>query len=54
LALVALGIETYVFTVAYPSFARIREREFPERRAFHANRITYSIGPALVARRLSP
>jgi len=24
------------------------EREFPELLAFHANRITYSIGPALV------
>ncbi len=47
-SLVALGIETYVFTIAYPypGFARIGEREFPDRHAFHANRITYSIGPA--------
>jgi hypothetical protein len=47
-ALLALGIELYVFTVAYPLFAMIGEREFPAVHAFHAARITYSIGPALV------
>ena len=47
-ALVALGIELYVFTVAYPLFAMIGEREFPAVHAFHAARITYSIGPALL------
>ena len=48
-ALVALGIETYVFTVAYPSFALVGAAEFPAIHRFHAERITYSIGPALLA-----
>ena len=47
-SLVALGIETYVFTVAYPLFATIGAAEFPAAHAFHAERITYSIGPALL------
>jgi len=47
-ALLALGIETYVFTIAYPGFGRVGEREFADLHAFHANRITYSIGPALI------
>ena len=47
-ALVALGIELYVFTVAYPLFALVGEAEFPAVHAFHAARISYSIGPALV------
>ena len=47
-ALIALGIETYVFTVAYPMFALIGDSEFASVHAFHANRITYSIGPALL------
>ena len=46
-ALVALGIETYVATVAYPNFARVGAIDFPAFHAFHSERITYSIGPAL-------
>ncbi|GAC1475724.1 MAG: hypothetical protein NVS3B17_08460 [Vulcanimicrobiaceae bacterium] len=47
-ALVALGIESYVFTVAYPNFARVGAAEFPAFHAFHSARITYTIGPALL------
>ncbi len=47
-ALAALGIEIYVFTVAYPTFAIVGAAEFPALHTFHANRITYSIGPALL------
>jgi hypothetical protein len=47
-ALVALGIETYVYTVAYPNFARVGAAEFPAFHSFHTERITFSIGPALL------
>lgn len=47
-ALLALGIETYVFTVAYPNFARVGAAEFPAFHALHTERIAFSIGPALL------
>ncbi|GAC1307050.1 MAG: hypothetical protein NVS2B3_00510 [Vulcanimicrobiaceae bacterium] len=47
-ALVALGIETYVFTIAYPTFALVGAAEFEAIHRLHAERITYSIGPALL------
>ena len=47
-ALVAFGIETYIATVAYPNFARVGAAEFPAFHAFHSERITFSIGPALL------
>ncbi len=47
-SLVALGIELYVWTVAYPNFERVGRAEFLGVHAFHAERITYSIGPALI------
>ncbi len=47
-ALVALGIETYVATVAYPNFTRVAVAELPAFHAFHTERITYSIGPGLL------
>jgi hypothetical protein len=47
-SLVALGIEIYVFTIAYPAFALIGDAEFGAIHALHSERITYSIGPALL------
>jgi hypothetical protein len=47
-SLVALGIEIYVYTVAYPILAMVGDREFAAIHTLHANRITYSIGPALL------
>jgi hypothetical protein len=47
-SLVAFGIEVYVYTVAYPMLALVGDREFVAIHALHSNRITYSIGPALL------
>jgi hypothetical protein len=47
-SLVALGIEIYVFTIAYPILAMVGEGEFGAIHTLHANRITFSIGPALL------
>ena len=47
-SLVALGIEIYVFTVAYSSFALVGADDFRAVHASHSDRITYSIGPALL------
>jgi hypothetical protein len=48
-ALIASGIEYYVATIAYPGFAIVGSREFPALHALHSERITYAIGPALLA-----
>jgi hypothetical protein len=47
-ALVALGIEIYVFTIAYPAFGIVGPREFVALHVLHSERITWSIGPALL------
>jgi hypothetical protein len=47
-ALLASGIESYVFAIAYPGFALIGAREFSAIHTLHTERITYLIGPALL------
>jgi len=47
-ALIASGIEYYVFTIAYPGFALIGAREFTAIHVLHSERISYAIGPALL------
>ena len=47
-SLVALGIESYVLTVAYPLFAVVGDAEFRAMHALHSERITWTIGPALL------
>ncbi len=47
-ALVALGIELYVVTIAYPLFGIVGSRKFLAVHALHTERITWSIGPALL------
>ncbi len=47
-ALVALGIEIYVVTIAYPAFGIVGPREFVALHVLHSERITWSIGPALL------
>lgn len=46
-SLIGLGIELYVFAVAYPLFALIGEREFAAVHALHSSRITYIVGPTI-------
>jgi hypothetical protein len=47
-ALIASGIEYYVFAIAYPSFALASPVTFPALHALHSERITYAIAPALL------
>jgi len=47
-ALIAAGIEAYVFAIAYPVFALVGTREFASIHTLHAARITFLIGPALL------
>jgi hypothetical protein len=47
-ALVATGIESYVFAIAYPGFALVGAREFAAIHSLHSERITFLIGPALL------
>jgi hypothetical protein len=48
-ALFASGIESYVFAIAYPVFALVGSREFSAIHTLHSERITFLIGPALLA-----
>jgi hypothetical protein len=47
-ALLAAGIESYVFAIAYPVFGLVGAREFSAIHTLHSERITFLIGPALL------